>query len=186
MPQETLNLVQIGNVDRMAVVIRPEADHDRVAIWNVNQAAFEGDAEANLVDALRDGGFAELSLVAEVDGDIVGHILFSRIAIVSKAGAADALSLAPMAVLPSYQRQGIGSRLVEAGLEACREAGHQIVVVLGHPQFYPRFGFSATLAWPLESPFGGGEAWMALELVPGTLDGMEGRVDYSLPFKVLE
>lgn len=103
--------------------------------------------------------------------------------IATKAGTVDALSLAPMAVLPSHQRQGIGSRLVEAALEACREAGHRIVVVLGHPEFYPRFGFSAGLARPLESPFGGGEAWMALELVPGALGGVEGRVEFSLPFR---
>ena len=167
----------------MNVLIRPEAEQDRPAIWSVNQAAFEGDAEANLVEALRDGGLAEVSLVAEVDGEIVGHILFSRVAIITKFGTVDVLSLAPMAVLPSYQRQGIGSRLVEAGVEACREAGHRIVVVLGHPEFYPRFGFSAELARRLESPFGGGEAWMALELVPGALGGVEGRVEFSLPFR---
>ncbi|MEZ5944920.1 MAG: N-acetyltransferase [Planctomycetaceae bacterium] len=170
----------------MSVAIRPEAEQDREAIWNVNQAAFEGDDEANLVDALRDGGFVEVSLVAEVDGKIVGHILFSRVAIITNVGTVDALSLAPMAVLPSHQRQGIGSSLVEAGLEACREAGHRIVVVLGHPEFYPRFVFSAELARPLESPFGGSEAWMALELEPGALGEVEGRVEFSLPFRALE
>ena len=120
-----------------------------------------------------------------MDGQIVGHILFSRVAIVTRDGTLDALSLAPMAVLPSDQRRGIGSRLVEAGLKASRERGHRIVVVLGHPEFYPRFGFSAEVARPLESPFGGGEAWMALELVPGALEGVEGRVEYSPPFRFL-
>jgi len=110
-------------------------------------------------------------------------ILFSRLPIVTEGGTVDALSLAPMAVLPSHQRQGVGSRLVEAGLETCRENGHKIVVVLGHPDFYPRFGFSADLAQPLESPFGGGEAWMAMELVPGALAGVEGRVEYPAPFQ---
>jgi len=170
----------------MSVMIRPEADHDLAAIWNVNQAAFEGDAEANLVDALRDGGFAEVSLVAEINGEVVGHIIFSRITIATEVGAVDALSLAPMAVLPKYQRQGIGSRLMEAGLEACRVRGHRIVIVLGHPEFYRRFGFTAELARPLESPFGGGEAWMALELVPGALTRVEGRVEYSPPFRAFE
>jgi len=166
----------------MSVTIRPENDEDRQAVRNVNKAAFDGDAEANLVDALRDGGFVEVSLVAEVDGKIVGHILFSQLAIITEVGAVDALSLAPMAVVPSHQRQGIGGKLVEAGLEGCRERGGKIVVVLGHPEFYPRFGFSPELARPLDSPFGGGEAWMALELVPGTLEGVEGRVEYSPPF----
>jgi putative acetyltransferase len=171
---------------KKSVTVRHEAEHDRVAIWNVNKAAFEGDDEANLVDALRVGGFVEVSLVAEMDGEIVGHILFSRVAIVTIVGTVDALSLAPMAVLPSHQWQGIGSRLVEAGLEACRARGHKVVVVLGHPDFYPRFGFSAELARPLESPFGGGEAWMALELVPGALKGVEGRIRFSPPFGVFK
>ncbi len=138
------------------------------------------------MDALRDGGYIEVSLVAEADGEIVGHILFSRITIVTEAQRVDALSLAPMAVLPSHQRQGIGSKLVEAGLESCREQGHKIVVVLGHPEFYPRFGFSAELARPLESPFGGGEAWMAKEFVPGVLSGVEGRIEYPPPFGAFE
>ncbi len=170
----------------MSVVIRPETGQDQEAIWSVNQAAFEGDAEANLVDALRDGGFFAVSLVTEVNGEIVGHVLFSRMAIVTSFGTVDALSLAPMAVLPRHQRRGIGTRLVETGLEACREAGHRIVIVLGHPEFYPRFGFSAEQALRLESPFGGGEAWMALELVRGSLEGVEGRVEFSPPFGALE
>ena len=170
----------------MSVVIRPETDQDQASIWNVNQEAFDGDAEAKLVDALRDGGFVEVSLVAERDGEIVGHILFSRVGIVTNVGSVDALSLAPVAVLPSHQRQGIGSGIVEAGLKACRERGHKIVVVLGHPEFYPRFGFSAELARLLESPFGGGEAWTALELVPGALEGVEDRVEFSPPFRALE
>ena len=170
----------------MSVKIRPETSRDRAAIWNVNQEAFGGDAEANLIVALRDGGFVEVSLVAEVNGEIIGHILFSRLFIVTKASTVNALSLAPMAVLPSHQRQGIGSRLVEAGLDTCREAGHKIVLVLGHPDFYPRFGFSAELSRPMASPFGGGEAWMALELVRGSLDGVEGRVEFSPPFSALK
>ena len=88
-----------------------------------------------------------------------------------------------MAVLPSYQRQGIGSRLVEAGLEVCREKGCKIVVVLGHTEFYPRFGFTAELAQSLKSPFGGSDAWMSMELVSGALTGVEGRVEYPPPFE---
>jgi len=165
------------------IVIRPETEQDRQAVWSVNRAAFETDAEADLVDALRDGGYVEVSLVAEVDGEIVGHILFSPLPVIMEVGTVDSLSLAPMAVLPSHQRQGVGSRLVEAGLEACREKGCKIAVVLGHTEFYPRFGFSADLAQPLKSPFGGGDAWMAMELVPGALTGVEGRVEYPPPFQ---
>lgn len=170
----------------MNVMIRPETNQDREAIWNLNKAAFDGDAEANLVDELRNGGFIEVSLVAEMNGQIVGHILFSRVTIDTTVGTVEAISLAPMAVLPDHQREGIGSKLVQEGLEACRAKGHKIVVVLGHPDFYPRFGFSAELATPLENPFGGGEAWMAMELAVGALDGIEGRVEYPHPFSVFE
>ena len=170
----------------MNVEIRPETTKDQESIRRVSQQAFGGDDEANLVDALRDCGFVEISLVAAMDGKIVGQILFSRVTIITNVGTVNALSLAPMAVLPSHQRKGIGSKLVKAGLDACRERGHTVVLVLGHPEYYPRFGFSAALARSLESPFGGGEAWMALELVPGALSDVEGRVEYSPPFRALE
>jgi len=168
------------------VTVRPEIIEDQQSIWSVNQAAFEGDDEANLVDALRDGGFVEVALVAEVDGKVVGHILFSRVTIDTKSGAIDALSLAPMAVIPRHQRKGSGTMLVESGLAACREQGHRIVVVLGYPEFYSRFGFSSELAKQIESPFGGGEAWMAMELTGNSLMGIDGQIEYSPPFLALE
>jgi putative acetyltransferase len=167
----------------MVVDIRPETEIDYEAIRVVNQRAFGGDEEARLVDALRDRGYVRLSLVAEVDGRVVGHILFSELPIVTESGTVAALSLAPMAVLPEYQRRGIGSQLVKRGLEMCRELGHRIVVVLGHEEYYPRFGFSWQLARPLASPFAG-KSWMALELVPGALAGVSGRVEYPPPFGI--
>jgi putative acetyltransferase len=170
----------------MSVAIRCEVDSDHNATRRINQSAFESTAEADLVDALREGGFVVVSFVAAIGGKIVGHILFSHLSIITDAGTVEAVSLAPMAVLPDHQCQGIGSKLVEAGLDACRERGHRIVVVLGHPGFYPRFGFSAELARLLENPFGGGEAWMAMELVPGALEGIEGQVEYPAPFNALE
>jgi putative acetyltransferase len=166
----------------MGPMIRMECPEDRAAIWHVNQLAFEREDEARLVDELRDEGYVRVSLVAELDGQIVGHILFSQLPIATESGQVEALALAPMAVIPSRQRKGIGSSLVVEGLKACGAAGHRIVVVLGHPAYYPRFGFSVKLAEPLRSPYSG-EAFMALELVPGALDGIEGEVRYAPPFE---
>jgi putative acetyltransferase len=160
-----------------------ETSADYEAIRQVNLLAFGQDAEARLVDALREGGYLRVSLVAEQAGRVIGHILLSDLPIITEAGAVLALALAPMAVLPECQNQGIGSALVRRGLEFCKEQGHRIVVVLGHPQFYPRFGFSSKLASALASPFGGGDSWMAVELVPRALDGVMGRVQYPPPFE---
>ncbi len=166
----------------LVYVIRPETTADHDTIRHVNRLAFGHDEEARLVDALRDGGFTRVSLVAEQAGQIVGHVLFSDLPIRTGVGTVPALALAPLAVLPAFQNQGIGSALVRSGLEACRELGHKIVVVLGHPHFYPRFGFSPKLAAHLESPFSGQDSFMALELVPGALAGVAGHVQYAPPF----
>jgi putative acetyltransferase len=166
----------------MSIIIRPESTADLEAIRSVNRLAFGQDDEARLVDALRDGGFVRVSLVAEQEGRIVGHILFSDLPIITEDGTVAALALAPMAVLPELQNQGIGSALVQKGLEACRQRGHGVVVVLGHAHFYPRFGFSPKLAAHLESPFSGSDSFMAVELVAGALAGVAGRVLYPPPF----
>jgi putative acetyltransferase len=166
---------------RLGVSVREETPADLEAIRGVNRRAFGREEEARLVDALRDGGYARISLVAEEGGQVVGHILFSDLPIITAAGTLHALALAPMAVLPDRQRQGVGSRLVREGLRACAEAGHRAVVVLGHPDYYPRFGFSPRLAERLQAPFSG-PAFMALELVPGALAGVTGEVRYPLPF----
>ncbi len=175
-----------GFLDDVDFPMRPEIAADRESIRQVHQAAFNGDAEADLVDALRDGGFVKISLVVENEGEVIAHILFSRVTIVTKVGTVDALSLAPMAVLPKHQRKGYGTRLLWEGVNACQKLRERIVLVLGHPEFYKEFGFSAEPAEPLESPFGGGEAWMALEVAPESLNGIEGRVEFSPPFGVFE
>jgi len=166
----------------MNLVIRPEmaADHD--AVRHVNRLAFGQDAEARLVEALRDSGYVRASLVAVKDGQVVGHILFSDLPIITEAETVPALALAPLAVLPEVQNQGIGTALVRRGLEVCKAQGHRIVVVLGHPHYYQRFGFSSKLAAHLESPYSGRESFMAVGLVPGALDGVTGKVVYPPPF----
>jgi putative acetyltransferase len=168
---------------RLGVTVREERPEDREDIREINRQAFGGEDEANLVDALRDGGYARLSLVAEEAGRVVGHVLFSDLPVVTPTGTLHALALAPLAVLADRQRQGIGSRLVREGLRACAEAGHSAVVVLGHADYYPRFGFSARLAERLQAPFSG-PSFMALELVPGALADLAGRVRYPAPFGV--
>lgn len=163
---------------------RPETAGDQRPVFDVNRLAFGREDEARLVDSLRDGGYVRLSLVAEIGGLVVGHILFSELPIITPEGTTLALALAPMAVVPEWQRQGVGSELVRQGLAACREQDHRIVIVLGHPRFYPRFGFSAELARRLDSPYAG-EAFMAVELAENALDGVSGNVQYPPPFAAL-
>jgi len=167
-------------------LIRPETSSDLAAIHAVNKQAFDNrEAEPGLVNAIRNSEnfIPELSLVAEENGQIVGHILFSCIHIATEDGQVPALALAPMAVLPEYQKQGIGSELVRRGLVESKRLAHAIVIVLGHTAYYPRFGFSAALAQSLECPFGDcGEAWMALELIPDALQAVSGKVVYPSVF----
>jgi len=167
------------------VTVRLEAGDpaELSAIRRVNEAAFRRADEANLVEALRTEGAVLASLVAELGGHVVGHILFSRMWIESAAGQIPAAALAPVAVLPENQRQGIGGRLIRSGLDVLRQQGERIVVVLGHPDYYPRFGFSTEMARSLESPFPA-DAYMALEIEPGTLKGIRGKVRYAAAFSI--
>ncbi len=165
----------------MAIHYREETADDQRAIHQVNTAAFGQPAEGNLVDLLRNDGLAVVSYVAVSSDTVVGHILFSELPIETERGTIPAVALAPMAVLPQFQRQGIGSELVRRGLDICRERGQQAVIVLGHPEYYPRFGFSPQLAERISSPFSG-EAFMALELVTGVLENVQGQVTYPPPF----
>ena len=163
------------------VTVRPETSGDESAIRDVNLQAFGGPHEAVLVEALRRDGLILVSLVAEEHGTVIGHILFSRLFIDGADAAIPALALAPMAVIPERQRQGIGSRLIEAGLTRSREIGERIVLVVGHPHYYPRFGFSHTLVGSLRSAYES-DAFMALELQPCALEGVSGTVRYPAPF----
>jgi len=184
MPADTTSMAQESETQPMTLVLREQLPADAAAVTRVNDLAFGQPGESQLVAKLVDGGWSRLSLVAENDGQIVGHILFSTLPIVAADGVIPSLALAPMSVLPEFQSQGIGSKLVTRGLELCREREHQIVIVLGHIHFYPRFGFSAALAKPLDSPYAG-ESFMAVELTPGALNGIQGRVEYPPPFNEL-
>jgi len=167
-----------------SLIVRGENTEDtmeRSLIRSINEAAFGRPDEADLVDALRTAGVVLVSLVAEVDQRIVGHILFSRMWIETTSGSCPAAALAPMAVLPGHQRRGIGRRLIRHGLDLLRRRGERIVIVLGHPDYYPRFGFSSEKARSLESPFSP-KSFMAMELSPGALDGIRGRVRYPVAF----
>jgi putative acetyltransferase len=139
-----------------SVKIRVEdsaSSQERSAIRTVNEAAFGRPDEADLVDKLRADAHALISLVAEADAGIVGHIVFSRMWIQTPAGLASAVRLAPVAVLPEHQRKGIGGRLIQHGLELLRGRGEKIVIVVGHPDYYPKFGFSSEKTHSIESPF---------------------------------
>jgi putative acetyltransferase len=164
------------------ITIREEETRDGAAVRDVNERAFGGPEEARIVAAVR-GTPASLSLVAEEDGRVVGHILFTPVRIEGAVAGIRATGLGPMAVVPDLQRREIGSRLVLAGLEACRALGYDAVVVVGHPSYYPRFGFSRAdalgLRFEAEVP---PEAFMALELRPGALSGRGGIVRYLPEF----
>ena len=164
------------------VEIREEQPADRAGVAAVNRAAFGGEDEVKLVEALHHEGDVVAALVAVEAGEIVGHILFSRLPIETDEGLLPAVALAPMAVRPDRQFKGIGSALVRKGLEMARERGATAAVVLGHPDYYPRFGFSANWARGLEAPYAGSDAFMAMELVPNGLGTGDGVVHYAAPF----
>ena len=162
--------------------VRPEKADDLAAVRAVNEAAFETAAEANLVDALRGTAQPLVSLVAELSGSVVGHILFSPVTLAPQSGLT-LMGLGPMAVLPAYQRQGIGSALVSEGLARCKALGCDAVVVLGHPAYYPRFGFVAASRYGIRSEYGvPDDVFMILELRPGSLRGVSGKVSYDEAF----
>ncbi len=170
------------------MIIRPEQPRDHDAIGEVNRLAFSGEQEARLVERIRNAaGFDPgLSLVAERDNEIVGHVLFSPIRIETDSELVPELALAPMAVRPECQRQGIGSALVREGLEVARRLGHRIVIVVVHADYYPRFGFLRACEFGIRCPFEcPDESFMILLLAddPGAIE--PGTVRYPPPFSDL-
>lgn len=166
--------------------IRAEIPNDRPAIRTVHLAAFHTSVEANLVDALRAQAHPLVSLVALCNGAIAGHILFSPVKL-SGHPQICVMGLAPMGVMPEQQRKGIGSALVRAGLEECRRSGADAVVVLGYPDYYPRFGFTCADMFGIRCEYNAPrEAFMALELRSGALAGASGVACYHPVFRDLE
>jgi putative acetyltransferase len=166
------------------VTILHERPEDVNAIRFVLEEAFGHSNEADRVDALRRRGALTLSLVALRENEVVGHIVFSPVTIESARSSFDAIGLGPMAVLPPYQRKTIGSQLVRIGLEQCRQAGHEIVVVVGHPDFYGRFGFVPTKHRGLHCEFDvPDDVFMVMELRQDALAGRGGLVKYQPEFK---
>ncbi|MGI4800017.1 MAG: GNAT family N-acetyltransferase [Janthinobacterium lividum] len=162
--------------------IRPELPDDHGLVALLYRQAFIGNYEVELVEAMREAGIVPIALVAMEDDELVGHILFTDVMLEVDDRAVPALALAEMAVHADMQRSGIGARLVNAGLVEARRHGAETVVVLGHPTYYPRFGFSADRARHLATPFRSSDAFMALELKPGSLNGIAGRVTYPPAF----
>ncbi len=162
--------------------IRKERETDISNVYSINASAFATQEEANLVNALRDNVEGVISLVATDGDDIVGHIMFSPVTI---AGSADSklYGLAPMAVDPKFQNRGIGSLLVKAGLEECKSQNISAVFVLGHPDYYPRFGFQPSSRFGIKSEYDvPDDVFMALELEAGVLDNISGVVEYNEVF----
>jgi putative acetyltransferase len=162
----------------MTFILREETPADPAAVRRVVSAAFGREAESDLVDRLRSDGDAAIALVAVEEGRIVGHILFSPMGAPFRA-----LALAPVAVLPERQRQGIGSALIQAGLDRATGAGWEGVFVLGEPAFYGRFGFEAGLAGGFQSPYAG--PYLMARALPGPLPALSGRIDYAPAFAAL-
>lgn len=166
-------------------MVRTATPGDKAAIRKVHLAAFPTELEADLVQRLERDGDAAISLVAEDAGVVIGHILFSRMQVRSDGRELEALGLAPVAVLPDRQGTGVGSALIEAGLSAARDRRADLVFVLGEPEFYGRFGFSAKCARPFASPYAG-EYFLAHMLGNDIPAPASGRADYAPAFAELE
>jgi len=164
------------------MLIRSEARQDRAVVRALNTTAFGRSAEAELVDVLRDTASPLVSLVADIDSAIIGHILFSPVALMGYEHLR-IMGLGPMAVAPGHQRRCTGSALVSEGLRQCAQLGCQAVVVLGYPEYYPRFGFAPAVQHMIRCEYEvPDDAFMVIELESGVLRGVSGIVHYAKAF----
>ena len=166
------------------ISVREETADDMSAIRRVNELAFGQPQEADIVDALRESCDESLSLVADCDGEVAGHLLFTPVTIGTARGVVRGMGLAPMAVLPDRQRQGVGSALVRHGLEALRARSCPFVIVLGHPEYYPRFGFEPASTYDIKCQWDGvpSDAFLILVLDQQAMDGVSGVARYRDEF----
>jgi predicted N-acetyltransferase YhbS len=169
----------------MKITIRPERKNDYGEIKKITDLAFGQVNEGIIIENLRDNPdyIAKLSLVAIIDNKIVGHILFFPVAITNDWGKNITLSLGPMAVHPDFQKKGIGSKLINEGFKIARKLGYQSSIVVGHPSYYPRFGFKPARNWYIRLSFDvPDEAFMAIELTPNALKKCSGMIEYPKEF----
>jgi putative acetyltransferase len=163
--------------------IRAETDKDKTAVYNINRSAFDTSAEAEFVDKLREQANPIISLVAEEDEIVIGHILFTPVSLINHSELR-IMGLAPMAVSPEFQCRGFGSALVQAGLEQCKKKGFGAVVVLGHKRYYPRFGFTPASRVGLSCEYDvPDDVFMYLELQKDYLINVAGKIKYHSAFK---
>jgi putative acetyltransferase len=166
--------------------IRKENPGDIEKIRDINIAAFKTDAEARLVNALRVSGVAFMSLVFEQNDDLLGHIFFTPVEFEDEHPGVRLMGLAPMAVLPGHQNSGIGSTLVKEGIQKCMADSYDAIVVLGHPEFYTRFGFRPSVEFGIKSEYDvPDEVFMVLELRKNSLDGINDIVKFNAKFASL-
>lgn len=173
------------------VIIRKETPEDYTSVIELTAKAFEtmpfseGD-EDKLVDKLRKAPtfIPELSLVAELDGQLVGHILFTPLQIKNEQNSFTSLILGPVSVLPEFQKQGIGGQLINAGHQKAKELGFQSVILIGHPEYYTRFGYKPASGWGIKTqiPLPSDDVFMAIELTEGALENVSGMVVFPPEF----
>ena len=163
--------------------IEKETNADVSAIHQVNVDAFKQPNEARLVDALRAAGALTHSLVAKEDGNVIGHLAVSPVTITDNGKEYHAVGLGPIAISPSRQRTGIGKALINHLIDSVLKESDNLLVVLGHPEYYPKFGFKPSLPFGIKSEYDvPQEAFMALELKPGALNEISGVVRYHETF----
>jgi putative acetyltransferase len=165
------------------IEIREERPADVAAVREVNRRAFEQERESNIVDALRANGGALLSLVATIDDQVVGHVMYSRVSVGDMVNGA---ALGPMAVLPEHQRQGIGTRLIDTANQKIKDAGYPFIIVVGHAEYYPRFGFRPAGKYGIKCEWDvPEEVFMVLMLDAAKMQGVAGLAKYRDEFSTI-